>query len=101
MDPDAKKVLADFQSALAASDWSRVLSLCTQTVMLFDGFGLASQYRIIRPGTYTVQFSGRGLSVGDREEDDSTEHGEDHPSFSLSGTCASNTVQIEVLRAGR
>lgn len=71
-----------------------------RTVVLFDGFDLASQYRIRRPGTYTVQFSGRGLSVGDREEDDSTEHGQDDPGFSLTGTCASNTVQIEVLRAG-
>jgi hypothetical protein len=69
-------------------------------VVLFDGFDLASQYRIRRPGTYTVQFSGRGLTVGHREEDVSTEYGEDHPTFSLSGTCASNTVQIEVLRAG-
>ena len=71
-----------------------------RTVVLFDGFDLASQYRIRRPGTYTVQFSGRGLTVGHREEDVSTEYGEDHPTFSLSGTCASNTVQIEVLRAG-
>jgi hypothetical protein len=71
-----------------------------RTVVLFDGFDLASQYRIRRTGTYTVQFSGRGLSVGDREEDDSTEHGRNHPTFSLTGTCASNTVQIKVLRAG-
>jgi hypothetical protein len=70
-------------------------------VVLFDGFDLASQYRIRRPGTYTVQFSGRGLSVGDREKDDSTEHGEDDPSFALTETCASNTVEIQVKRAGR
>lgn len=71
-----------------------------RTVVLFDGFDLASQYKIKRPGTYTVQFSGKGLSVGHREKDVSTEYGEDHPTFSLSGTCASNTVQIKVLRAG-
>jgi hypothetical protein len=71
-----------------------------RTVVLFDGFDLASQYKIKRTGTYTVQFSGRGLSVGDRQEDESTEYGEDDPSFSLSDTCASNTVQIKVLRAG-
>jgi hypothetical protein len=72
-----------------------------RTVVLFDGFDLASQYGIRRPGTYTVQFSGKGLSVGHREEDDSTEYGQDHPTFSLSGTCTSNTVQINVVRAGR
>lgn len=71
-----------------------------RTVVLFDGFDLVSQYRIRRPGTYTVQFSGRGLSVGDREKDDSAENGRNHPTFSLTGTCASNTVQIEVLRKG-
>jgi hypothetical protein len=71
-----------------------------RTVVLFDGFDLASQYRIRRPGTYTIQFSGKGLSVGHREKDVSTEYGEDHPSFSLTETCASNTVQIKVLRAG-
>jgi hypothetical protein len=70
-------------------------------VVLFDGFDLASQYRIRRPGTYTVQFSGRGLSVGDREEDDSTEYGQNDPSFAVSGICASNTVQINVVRAGK
>lgn len=32
MDPDAKKVLVAFQSAVSASDWPRVLSLCTQAV---------------------------------------------------------------------
>jgi hypothetical protein len=71
-----------------------------RTVVLFNGFDLASQYRIRRPKTYTVQFSGKGLSVGHREKDVSTEYGEDHPSFSLSGACASNTVQIKVMRAG-
>jgi len=71
-----------------------------QTVILFDGFDLASRCKIERRGTYTVQFSGRGLSVGDREEDDSTERGEDHPTFSLSGICVSNTVKIGVLRTG-
>jgi hypothetical protein len=72
-----------------------------RTVVLFDGFDLASQYGIRRRGTYTVQFSGKGLSVGHREEDDSTEYGQDHPTFSFSGTCTSNTVQINVVRAGR
>ena len=71
-----------------------------RTVVLFDALDLASQYRINRPGTYTVQFSGRGLSMGDREKIDSAEHGEDQPGFSLYGTCASNTVKIEVLRTG-
>ena len=72
----------------------------SQTVVLFDDLDLASQYKIDRLGIYTVQFSGKGLSVGDRQPNDSTEYGENNPSFVLSGTCASDTVQIEVLRGG-
>ena len=39
--------------------------------------------------------------MGDKEEDDSTEYGVDDPSFAVSGTCASNTVRINVVRARR
>ncbi|UCG49627.1 MAG: hypothetical protein JSU94_07570 [Phycisphaerales bacterium] len=72
-----------------------------RTVVLFDDFDLASQYKIKRPGTYTVQFSGRGLSVGDRQEHDSTEYGQNTPTFALSDACASNTVHIRLLRAAK
>ncbi len=72
-----------------------------RTVVLFHDFDLASQYKIERPGAYTVQFSGRGLAVGDRQQNDSIVHGQDSPTFSLSGACASNTVRIEVLQATR
>jgi hypothetical protein len=69
-----------------------------QTVVLFNNFDLASKYRIRRPGTYTVQFSGKGLTLGHKEPNVPTEYGENHPTFSLHGTCPSNIVQIEVRR---
>ena len=72
-----------------------------QTVVLFDKYDLASQYKITSPGTYEVQFSGKGLSVGDREDSDSTEDGENNPSFALADICSSNSVKIEVVRPTR
>ena len=70
-----------------------------QTVVLFDGFDLASQYKMKAPGAYTVQFSGKGLSVGHRVADDVKDIAISDPTFALWGECESNIVKIQVLRA--
>jgi hypothetical protein len=36
-----------------------------ESVVLFDSFDLSKQYDIRKPGRYAVQFSGRGLSIGE------------------------------------
>jgi hypothetical protein len=68
-----------------------------QTVVLFDNFDITKQYRIARPGQYTVQFNGRGLSVGHRmEEDIKPDMPKDSPTFSLYSLLSSNSVTINV-----
>lgn len=68
-----------------------------QTVVLFDNFDITKQYRIARPGQYTVQFNGRGLSVGHRmEEDVKPDTPKDWPTFSLYSLLSSNPVTINV-----
>ncbi len=68
-----------------------------QTVVLFDNFDITKQYRIARPGQYTVQFNGGGLSVGHRmEEDIKPDMSKDSPTFSLYDLLSSNSVTINV-----
>ncbi len=68
-----------------------------QTVVLFDNFDITKQYSVARPGQYTVQFNGRGLSVGHRmEEDIKPDMPEDSPTFSLCDLLSSNSVTINV-----
>ncbi len=68
-----------------------------QTVVLFDDFDIRKQYKIARPGQYTAQFNGQGLSVGHRMKADvKPDTGKDSPTFSLCDLLSSNSVTINV-----
>ncbi len=65
-------------------------------VVLFDNLDVAKPYAITRPGMYTVQFTGRGLRIGESRDPDR----DDGFPFCANRTFPSNAVRI-VVESGR
>ncbi|MCG2658626.1 MAG: hypothetical protein L6437_00060 [Kiritimatiellae bacterium] len=60
-----------------------------QSVVLFDNFDLNRQYPVRRAGDYSVQFSGKGLALGDKIDGDPPD---------ARPTCSTNRFPSNVLR---